>query len=236
MNYTRTAALAAVALLPLTVGCKPLDAVTSSTVSPSAPSDAAAQLAELEVVPEWTGDYDRDRWHEGWHELDGTHNCDARELALRQQGSYINAAGEKAGPARYDHGNCEVYEPGAPELDGGHNQWVSRYDGEVITNPSETDADHLIPLVETAESGGHAWPEKRKHHYANHTVIWIVSASSNRSKSGSGPAEWMPSQGQCAYAVAWIGVKHDQQLSVDQAEKRALTDALNTCDTEGDNQ
>lgn len=45
------------------------------------------------------------------------------------------------------------------------------------------------------------------------------------------PAEWMPplSSYRCTYARAWVQVKYYYNLSVDSAEKSALTSILNGC-------
>jgi hypothetical protein len=53
-----------------------------------------------------------------------------------------------------------------------------------------------------------------------------VTASSNRSKSDQDPAEWMPTDEGvwCAYIWAWVAVKTEWHLTVDEAEKAALLD------------
>lgn len=238
MRRTRVAAAGFAALTLALSACDTLADLAAGSTSPPVPStqqptvDVAAmreQLTALTVEPEWPGDYDRDRWMTGWHELDGTHNCDARELALRKQGTYITGAGQPAGPARYDQGTCEVYEPGAPALDGGHNQWISVYDGEVITDPSALDADHVVALGESADSGGHAWSAAKKQRYANTTMLLMVSASSNRSKGARDPSDWLPDQHVCRYVGRWLAVKTEWRLSVDQAEHDALIRLIDRC-------
>jgi len=51
-----------------------------------------------------------------------------------------------------------------------------------------------------------------------------VSASSNRSKGASDPAEWLPPNGgyHCQYVITWVEVKLRWQLSADAAEIAAL--------------
>ncbi|CAE6438983.1 unnamed protein product, partial [Rhizoctonia solani] len=55
--------------------------------------------------------------------------------------------------------------------------------------------------------------------------------SVNQSKGDKDPAEWMPplSSYYCTYVRAWITVKYYYDLSVDSAEKSALTSYLNNC-------
>lgn len=53
----------------------------------------------------------------------------------------------------------------------------------------------------------------------------------NQSKSDQDPAEWMPSvtSYRCTYVRAWVQVKYYYGLSVDSAEKSALTSYLAGC-------
>lgn len=59
--------------------------------------------------------------------------------------------------------------------------------------------------------------------------LLAVSASSNRQKGDSDPAEWLPEREayQCEYVRAWIQVKQYYGLSVDSLEKAALGNVLN---------
>ena len=45
--------------------------------------------------------------------------------------------------------------------------WMGAYSGEVFTDASKLDIDHMVPLKEAHESGGHAWDAYRKRDYAN---------------------------------------------------------------------
>ena len=58
----------------------------------------------------------------------------------------------------------------------------------------------------------------------------IVINSMNTDRS-SDPAEWMPplTSYRCTYARAWVQVKYYYSLTVDSAEKSALTTILNGC-------
>lgn len=53
----------------------------------------------------------------------------------------------------------------------------------------------------------------------------------NQQKSDQDPAEWMPSltSYRCTYVRAWVQVKYYYDLSVDSAEKSALTSDLASC-------
>src|SRR5690606_16366231 len=87
---------------------------------------ARDQLASLEVRPEHATDgYDRDDWP---HWMPVGEGCDAREWVLRE------------------HAEDMVRTKGACTI--GNGRWTSSYDGEVVTDPSELDIDHLVPLAE----------------------------------------------------------------------------------------
>ena len=45
--------------------------------------------------------------------------------------------------------------------------WLGAYSGNVFTDASQLDIDHLVPLKEAHESGGYAWDAYRKRDYAN---------------------------------------------------------------------
>ena len=45
--------------------------------------------------------------------------------------------------------------------------WFSWYDGRTISNSSELDIDHMVPLAEAHSSGAWKWDASRKRQYAN---------------------------------------------------------------------
>ncbi|NUP45498.1 MAG: HNH endonuclease, partial [Streptomyces sp.] len=110
----------------------------------------------------------------------------------------------------------------------------SQYDGVTTTDPSTFDIDHLVPLAEAWDSGASGWTTARRQAFANDVTrpqLIAVSASSNRSKSDQDPAEWVPTRSAyvCTYVRAWVQVKYYYDLSVDSAEKSALTSYLAGC-------
>ena len=109
-------------------------------------------------------------------------------------------------------------------------RWLSWYDGVEITQASKIDIDHLVPLKEAWESGAWSWTTSQRESYANDLgfagSLTAVSASSNRSKSASDPAEWLPRYEQCRYAQDWVAVKYRWHLAIDRSEKRTLEKLL----------
>jgi hypothetical protein len=112
--------------------------------------------------------------------------------------------------------------------------WVSLFDGVTVTNPSELDVDHLVPLAEAHRSGGWAWNTQQKQDFANDLTdnhLIAVTASTNRSKGDRDPANWLPpdTSAWCRYVNAWIDVKARYQLTIDTNEHTTLQQILTTC-------
>ena len=114
--------------------------------------------------------------------------------------------------------------------------WICPYTGKTSFVPSDFDIDHMVPLKEVHQSGGHAWTSQMKQDYANdlsnpNTLI-AVDDSSNQSKGHRDPAEWLPPNRSywCQYLTNWVEVKKKWDLTVDQAEVDALKKGFQVCD------
>ena len=110
--------------------------------------------------------------------------------------------------------------------------WVSAYDGVALTDPSELEIDHLVPLADAHASGGWAWTTERRRAFANDPAeLWPVSAGSNRQKGASTPDRWRPARREvwCSYAQRWVAVKVAYGLSATTSERDALGQMLDTC-------
>lgn len=114
-------------------------------------------------------------------------------------------------------------------------RWVDLYTGQVFTDPSLLDIDHMVPLANAHRSGGASWNTARKAAFANYLALEdaliAVSAPANRSKSDRSPDQWLPPAhaSHCRYVVAWVDVKYQWALSVTAAEKAALEETLAGC-------
>jgi hypothetical protein len=120
----------------------------------------------------------------------------------------------------------------------GTGKWYSVYDNLVFTSAIKIDIDHYIPLSEAWKSGANTWTAEERSKFANdlsyeHSLIG-VSASQNRSKGDRDPAVWLPKNTayHCQYVTTWVAVKYRWSLSVDPAEKAAITKILNACPPE----
>ena len=162
--------------------------------------------------------YDRDDWGSGWSDADG--DCmSARHEVLKA---------ESVDPAVISWSGCTVT--------GG--RWYGAFTGAWVTNPSNLDIDHFVPLANAHDSGGWAWSSATKRDYYNDlsdaTHLIAVTASANRSKGSRGPESWKPSDSSywCVYAHTWANIKIRWELTVTSAELSALTSMLDTCDSQ----
>ena len=172
----------------------------------------------LEITPEVNSPvYDRDDYK---HWIDADDNgADTREEVLEQESQYLVDWIEKGSKWKVEEG-----------------LWFCPYTGRTTYDPSDIDIDHMIPLKEVHQSGGHAWNAQRKQDYANdidnpNTLI-AVDDSSNISKLDRDPANWLPPNRSywCEYLTAWVNVKKKWDLTVDQAEVDALKKGFKACD------
>ncbi|MEZ5144564.1 MAG: excalibur calcium-binding domain-containing protein [Acidimicrobiales bacterium] len=184
-------------------------AATDGTVDTTTPRDLLAQLS-VDDRPHGAAGYRRDEWPH-WRDIDGD-GCDARQQAL------IAASTTRA---QVDL-PCTVVA----------GDWVSDYDGFVTADPGALDVDHVVPLEDAYASGGWAWSTDQRTRYANDQAdLWVVSATSNRSKGARSPDQWRPPNQAiwCTYAQRWAQIKIRWQLTVTTSERGALGQMLDTC-------
>ena len=117
------------------------------------------------------------------------------------------------------------------KLSGG--QWLSLYDGKTITNATQLDVDHLVPLAEAWRSGAWKWTAIQRQAFANDLenseVLIAVTLSTNRSKGDKDPALWLPVNEQCTYIKNWIEIKVKYSLTVDVKEAIKLNSLIDSC-------
>ncbi|GAB3598622.1 HNH endonuclease family protein [Angustibacter peucedani] len=212
MRSTRTAARLLVALVAAAAAVV-LAGSPAFAYPPDPPAESTARthLAALTVATEGTLDgYSRDLFP---HWISQGGGCDTREVVLKRDGSGV--AVDSA---------CQ---PTA-------GRWYSVYDATWVETSSGIDIDHIVPLAEAWRSGAKSWTTAHRQELANdltHSQLIAVSASSNRSKGDQDPAQWKPTNTSvwCVYAREWIDVKYVYDMSVDTAEKSALSSMLDAC-------
>lgn len=206
-------------LLTLLLLASGLLVATATPASPS-PDDVRVEkrlgrlVRQLDVGRERSAGYDREKFVH-WIDADGD-SCDTRDEVLRQEA--VDDPGVGSG--------CD--------LSGG--EWFSWYDAEEVTDSSDLDIDHVVALAEAWASGARGWTRGTRQRFANdlgdRRSLTAVTASSNRSKSDSDPAEWLPrTKARCRYVRDWVVVKSRWQLRVDRAEKRTVRRLVRRCGT-----
>lgn len=148
------------ALLSAVVSILFLSVVTGpAAAAPKAP----ALLAKLTVAVERPAGYDRDKFNL-WTTVPGR-GCDTRDWVLYRQSKPRQAY-------------CGA--------ENGH--WLSAYDGLRLTQASQLDIDHMVPLAEVWASGGRAWNPAQREAYANDLYPRTLIAVSLGFKL---PEKWM---------------------------------------------
>ena len=191
---------------------------TAAPTSPGTPS-ASGTLLPVSVAPVTANrpDYDRDNWRH-WIDEDGDCQNARQEVLIAESTAKVTFQSED---------QCRVIE----------GNWIGPYTGETVTTPTGLDIDHMVPLENAHRSGAWDWSKERKREFANylgyeHHLI-ATTSSANRSKGARGPEAWKPPLQDywCEYAVNWVTVKNEWNLTVTEAEYSALAEMLTTCDT-----
>ncbi|HEV7654086.1 MAG TPA: HNH endonuclease family protein [Mycobacteriales bacterium] len=196
---------ALLALLAAVLGMAVLMAPSAQAATVSTTLRAGA--SGLPVATEVRTGYTRAMFHL-WIDADGD-GCDTRNEVLIAEATTQPAIGA----------GCK--------LTGG--RWHSYYDNVDWTLSSDLDIDHLVPLAEAWDSGARNWTATQRETYANDLGdardLVAVTDNVNQSKGDRDPAEWMPSatSATCRYVAEWVAVKIRWRLTVDSAEKSALT-------------
>ncbi|MFF9274153.1 HNH endonuclease family protein [Streptomyces griseosporeus] len=178
--------------------------------TPVSATTARSYLSQLTVATENRTGYSRDLFPH-WITVSGT--CNTRETVLKRDGTNV------------------VTDSSCAATSG---SWYSPYDGATWTAASDLDIDHLVPLAEAWDSGASKWTTAQRQAFANDLTrpqLIAVTDDVNQAKGDQDPATWMPSRTtyRCTYVRAWVQVKYYYDLSVDSAEKTALTNYLANC-------
>jgi hypothetical protein len=186
---------------------------TASATPPNIPSAATArsELSALRVAADgsMTG-YSRDKFPH-WITISGA--CDTRETVLKRDGTSV-----------VTNSSCAATS----------GSWYSPYDGATWHASSDVDIDHVVPLAAAWRTGASSWTTAQRQAYANdlsNPQLIAVTDNVNQSKGDQTPATWKPPRTAywCTYAKMWVHVKYRYFLTVNSAEKSALTSMLGTC-------
>ncbi len=178
-------------------------------------SSVSANTLELVVAEDKNTGYKRSAFK---HWIDADRNgCNTRAEVLIQEAIIKPKIGPKC------------------KLTGG--KWLSAFDGKTITNASQLDVDHMVPLAEAWRSGAWKWTSAQRQSFANDLenseALIAVTASTNRSKGDKDPSLWMPAEDQCVYIQNWISIKIKYSLTADSQEAEKLNSVVSTCGLDG---
>jgi hypothetical protein len=164
------------------------------------PPVASASTLQLVVAEDKTAGYNRSLFKH-WIDADKD-GCNTRAEVLIEEAIVKPKIGPKC------------------KLTGG--KWLSAYDGKTITNASQLDVDHLVPLAEAWRSGAWKWSAAERQAYANDLenseALIAVTLTTNRGKGDKDPASWMPKENYCSYLKNWVAIKTKYLLTVDSKE------------------
>ncbi|HWM02666.1 MAG TPA: HNH endonuclease family protein [Actinophytocola sp.] len=186
---------------------------TASATPPNIPSEATArsELATLRVAADGSSSgYSRDKFPH-WNTVSGA--CNTRETVLKRDGTNV------------------VTDSSCAAVSG---SWYSPYDGATWSAASDVDIDHMIPLANAWRTGASSWTQTRRTEFANdlsYPQLIAVTDNVNQSKGDQSPATWKPPRTAywCTYAKMWVHVKYRYFLTINSAEKSALTTMLDSC-------
>ncbi|MFE5683918.1 HNH endonuclease family protein [Streptomyces sp. NPDC056512] len=213
MFYARRRAAALGAATAVVSALTLLNGPAAQAAPPTPVSGATARtyLSELTVKAEGSSDgYSRDLFP---HWITQSGACNTREVVLKRDGTNVSQDSSCAATS---------------------GSWYSEYDGATWSAAADVDIDHIVPLSEAWKSGANAWTTAQRQGFANDLTrpqLIAVTDNVNQSKGDQDPAKWMPSRAayKCTYVRMWVQVKHYYNLTVDSAEKSALTSHLSGC-------
>jgi hypothetical protein len=114
-----------------------------------------------------------------------------------------------------------------------HGDYYSAFDDTHHDDASDVEADHIVALAEAWESGAYKWDDKTLDKFAaDKDNLVLLTAEVNTTKSDQDIAEWLPPHEPAVetYVAAWVSVKREYDLSVNQAELDTLLE-LTDCGT-----
>lgn len=114
-------------------------------------------------------------------------------------------------------------------------EYVCPYSGEVVTDESKLDYDHIVALKSTYIRGADDWTNKQKNEYAYDPYIGIdVYYSANRSKGDRGPSEWLPEENTEDYCYSWLVICSKYDLTMTNEEIEICDDIIQTAIDNGE--
>ncbi|MEI7974182.1 MAG: HNH endonuclease family protein [Bdellovibrio sp.] len=111
-------------------------------------------------------------------------------------------------------------------------EWVEPYVGRMVSDASELQIDHLVPLQNAYVSGAWKWSARDRCQYANFLAnpehLVPVDVHQNMVKGDLGPEAYLPPRKEfvCDYIRRWLRVKMVWGLALSQGEAEGILQAL----------
>lgn len=113
--------------------------------------------------------------------------------------------------------------------------WIGQLTGVLLTNASDIDIDHVIPLSYAHRHGGFSWSSSKKEQFANDPLNLLPTYDiENRKKSDKGPSEYLPSNKNlaCAYIKRWQAIRIKYGLNIAPNDKVIIRNMISNTSTE----
>lgn len=101
-------------------------------------------------------------------------------------------------------------------------QWEDFYYGDVLTDASQIEIDHIVPVAHAHYHGGANWSRARKRKFYNDPEnLAITSSKANQAKGANDFTTWSPAKKQyaCKFARRWFKIKEKYALQITQRER-----------------
>lgn len=185
------------------------ESIPKDNSAPVTPGSTNVDLTAVKIGDPRKSGYDRDSFGDAWEDVD--HNgCDTRNDILARDLTRIVRSG-----------SCTVTS----------GTLADKYTGttiDFVKGKSKVDIDHVIPLSYAYRQGAGDWTAAQREALANDPAnLSASSATANRSKSDSGPAEWMPTNisYRCEYGKQFASVAVKYDLPITQADFNTIQSA-----------
>ena len=173
---------------------------TSTSVYHCHSPSCANPIIDKESIDEEITRYRRKDWRH-WIDEDGDCQNTRAEVLISQSEVRVEFATSR---------DCRVVK----------GAWIGGLTGIILSDASDVDIDHVIPLSYAHRHGGSSWSPSKKEQFANDPLNLLPTYDiENRRKSDKGPSEYLPSDQNlaCAYVKRWqaIGIKYDLNIASD---------------------
>lgn len=106
-------------------------------------------------------------------------------------------------------------------------KFVCPYTGEVITDSSDIEYDHIFSLSQAHAQGAYKWSKEKKNQYAYDMAVGVPSQkTANRIKSDKGPSEYLPDKNKEAFCYSYLLIADKYDLTISPADMATIKEVL----------